>query len=127
MGSGQVPAGLETLPACKTVTQHTQHGLSRKVLGHEAQRRHELASAPLLRDTQSWVLRIVSFNAFKEGPQAHYRSKPRSGEAPNPVQCPAAERWLSPAQVCLTSSQGSSTEADGKLRHGQRWVPAHSS
>lgn len=119
-----MPAGLETLPACK---RSTQHGLSRKVLGHKAQRRHKLASEPSLRDAQSRVLRVVSFNAFKDGPQAHYRSKPRFGEALNPVHCPAAERWLSPAQVCLTSSQGSSMEADGKLRHGQRWVSAHSS
>ena len=41
--NGQAPAALETSPACKT---GTQHGLSPKVLGHEAQRRHQLLPSP---------------------------------------------------------------------------------
>lgn len=115
-----MPAGLETLPACKT---GTQHGLSRKVLGHEAQRRHELASKPLLRDTQSWVLRVVSFNAFKDGPRAHYRSKPRVGEALNSVQCSAAEKWLSPAQGQAKAQAWRQTGNSGKGRGGSQYTP----
>lgn len=115
-----MPAGLETLPTCKTGTQHS---LSRKVLGHEAQRRHELASEPLLRDTQSWVLRVVSFNAFKDGPRAHYRSKPRVGEALNSVQCPAAEKWLSPAQGQAKAQAWRQTGNSGKGRGGSQHTP----